>query len=89
MIAGGQNIEAIAEQLVGQLRIDPKTTGGVLDIRDRQVDVLRRCDVFEMPRNHAAAGRGEHVANKQKIRQPDGNCFLSAKGAVSKTAARN
>jgi len=64
VISGRQNIQAVAEQFIGQLRIDAKPAGCVLDISDREVDVLRRYDVFEVPRNHAAAGRGEHVANK-------------------------
>ena len=64
VIAGRQDVEAIAEQLIGQLGIDAETAGCVLDISDGDVNVLRRHDVFEMPRNHAAAGRGEHVANK-------------------------
>ena len=69
MIAAGKDVEPIAEQLIGERRRDAEPAGGIFRVGDRQMNLFGRDDIFQMPRDKAAAGRGENVANKKKVGQ--------------------
>jgi hypothetical protein len=67
VIAAGQHVHAVSEQLVGQRRSNAKSAGGVLPIGDGQMDVLRGHDPAQMPRHQVASGGRKDVADKKKI----------------------
>ncbi len=71
VIAAGEHVQAVAEQLIGELRRDAEAAGGVFGVGDGQIDFFGGDDVAQMAGNHAAPGGGENIANKKKIGQRD------------------
>ena len=69
MIAGGQDVEPVAEQILGQLRRDPESARGIFRVGDRQMNVFRRDDVFQMPRDEVPADGAENITDKKKVGQ--------------------
>ena len=65
MIAAGQHVEAVTEQLVGQLRRDAEASGGVFGVGDGKVDFFRRDDFLQMTGHNMAPGRSKNIADKK------------------------
>ncbi len=67
MIAGGQYVGAPLENLFGDLRRDAETARGILDIDDREIDVVRRAYVADVLAHDFASRAAEDVADEQDI----------------------
>jgi hypothetical protein len=69
VVAAGEDVEAVAEQLVGELRGDAEPAGGVFGVGDAEVDFFGLDDVFEVARDKAPPGGGEDVTYEKKVGQ--------------------
>jgi hypothetical protein len=69
MIATGQDVQPVIEQIVGQLRRDSESAGRVFGIGDAQVDLFRIDDLFEILCDDTSSRRGENVTYEKKIGQ--------------------
>jgi hypothetical protein len=69
MIAAGQNVQPVIEQVVSQLRRDSESASRVFGIRDAQVYVFRSDDLFEMLSDNTPAWRGENITYEKEIGQ--------------------
>jgi hypothetical protein len=56
VIAAGENVDAEAENLLGELRGDAESARRVLAVGDGQIDVFVRDDFTKMLRDEVAAG---------------------------------
>jgi len=56
VIAAREDVDAVAEELVGELRGDAEAAGGVFAVGDGQVDVFGRDDGGEMAGDQASPG---------------------------------
>ena len=65
VIAAGQDVETVSEQVLGELRSNAESARGVFRIGDRQIDFFRRNDLFEMPRDKVPADGAENIADKK------------------------
>jgi hypothetical protein len=54
VIAAGQHVDSIAEQLIGELRSDAEASGRVFAVGDGQVDFFTCDDIAQMPGDNAA-----------------------------------
>jgi hypothetical protein len=77
VIAAREDVDAVAEQFLGQLRRDPEPSGGIFAVGDSEVDIFRRDNTAKMLRHQLAAGRAKNVADEEKIGQEE--CFLEAR----------
>ena len=55
VIAGGEDVEPVAEQFVGQMRRNAETSGGILGVGNSEVDLLVRHDLAQMLSNDGTA----------------------------------
>ena len=69
VVAGGDDVDAVAEQILGKLGRDAETAGGVFAIGDREVDIFGGDDFLEVPRDEIPADGAENVTDKKKIGQ--------------------
>jgi hypothetical protein len=69
MVAGSEDIESVAEQLVCKRRRNAESSCGIFGVCDREVNVLRIYDIAQMAGNQRSPGRGEDVPNEKKICQ--------------------
>src|SRR5208337_4966973 len=67
VVAGGDDMRAHVEELLGDGRGDAKAAGGVLAVDDEQIDGVGLHDVRQMIAHDAAAGRANHVPYKKNI----------------------
>src|SRR5665213_630171 len=64
VIAGGEHVQPEVKHFFSQLRSDAEPSGRVLDVRDGEMNFLRRHDVFQMPPHYGTARRSEYIADK-------------------------
>jgi len=67
VIAAGQDIDAVSEQLIGQRRRDAESARGVFAIGDGQMNVLGSDDRARMPRYQLPPGGSKNVADEKKV----------------------
>ena len=67
MIAGGEHVQADAEQFLGDLGSDSEAAGRVLGVGDRQVDFLLRDHFLQVVGYDIASRRRENIANKKDV----------------------
>jgi hypothetical protein len=65
VIAGGDDVRAQIEELVGDRRCNAETAGGILPIDDYEIDRLLVDDVSKMLPYDPAAGLAKYVSHKQ------------------------
>jgi hypothetical protein len=80
VIATGEDVDSVPEQLLGKLRRNSESARGIFAIGDGQVDFFRRDNLFQVPRDKIPPGRCKNVTNKKQGCQ--GECLLSAQDAV-------
>lgn len=56
MIAAGEDVDAVAEQLIGKLRRDAEASGGIFPVGDGQVDFFSGDDVAQVSGYNAPPG---------------------------------
>ena len=64
VVAAGDHVDAVPEDLVGELRRDPESGRSVLAVGDGQMDILGDYDFGQMPGHHAAAHGSKNIADK-------------------------
>ncbi len=69
MVPSGQHIEAHVKQIVGELRRNAEAAGGVFSVRNRQVNVFGRNNIFQVAGDDGPPGRRKDVADKQDVGQ--------------------
>jgi hypothetical protein len=69
MVAAGEDLDSVTEQLLSQLRRDPESARRIFAIGDGEVDLFRRDNLFQMPRDKIPPGRSKNVTNKKEICQ--------------------
>ena len=69
MVAGGDDIDAIAEDFIGELRSDAESARGIFAVGNGEVDILAGDQSGQVPRDNSSSGRGKDVTNKKEIGQ--------------------
>jgi len=64
MVAGGEDVRAQLEKLVGNLRGQAEAAGGVLRVDDGELDAVGLADVADVLADDAAARAAEDVADE-------------------------
>jgi hypothetical protein len=64
VVAGGEDVGAEVEELVGDLRGEAEAAGGVLRVDDGELDVVGLADVADVLADDAAARAAEDVADE-------------------------
>ena len=67
VIAGGQHIGAQVEDLLGDLRRHAEAAGGVLNVHDRQLDLVRLAHVADVLAHDPASRAAEDVADEKNV----------------------
>jgi hypothetical protein len=67
VIAGGDNVSAEVEELVGDGRGEAEAAGGVFSVDDEEIDGVGFKDVREVFADDVAAGGTEDVADEKDI----------------------
>ncbi len=67
VIAGGEDVHAIAEQLLGQRWSNPESPGGVFTVGDGQMDIFGSYDFADIPGDQTAADGRKDVTDKEKV----------------------
>ncbi len=65
MVARGEAIGAGIEDLAGDLRGEAKPTGGILDVDDREVDLILATERGEQVTHCLAARLADHVSDEE------------------------
>jgi hypothetical protein len=65
VVAAGEDVDAVAEDLVGKCGGDAESAGRVFGVRDSQMDIFSSDDFFEVPGDQAPADGAEDVAYKK------------------------
>jgi hypothetical protein len=77
MIAAGEHVEPISEKLLRKRRRDAEPSRRILRVGDREMNLFRFDDRFQVPRDQTTACRCENVTDKEEICQSR-KSFLSA-----------
>ena len=67
MVPGGEDIQAQAEQLLGDGRRHAEASRGILCVGDGDIDALRGFDIRQMIRNDAPADGRKYIANEKNV----------------------
>jgi hypothetical protein len=67
VVAGGEDVGAEVEELVGDLRGEAEAAGGVLRVDDGELDVVGLADVADVLADDAAARAAEDVADEEDV----------------------
>ena len=67
VVAGGQNIRAQIEEVLGKLRRQAKAAGGVFGIDDGELDVVRRAQMADVLAHDPAPRAAEDVADEENV----------------------
>ncbi len=69
MVAGGQNIRAQVEKLLGKLRRNPEAASGVLRVDDDQLDVVSLAQMADVLAHDPASRAAEDVADEENVQK--------------------
>jgi hypothetical protein len=69
MVAGGEHVRALVEQLFGNTRSDPKAPGRVLDVDHHQVDAPLLDYLAEVLADNTSTGLAKYVTDKENAQK--------------------
>ncbi len=72
MVAGGENVRAEIEQLVGDGGCQTESTGGVFRVDNHEIDAVAGDDVTDVFPYDATAGAAEHIADEEDAHELQG-----------------
>jgi hypothetical protein len=66
VIAAGHHVHAVLEEVVGQIRRDAESGGGVLDVGDDKIDLMMRDERRKAAPHELASRPADDVADEQQ-----------------------